>query len=125
MWRSKQGIVYYTLIGGGIEAGETPEKTAVREAREETNLDVVLGPKLWAEEREGIVFDHAFLVTEFSGELRLGDGPERESASSENVYRHVWVPLAEVPNLTIFPTGVSEGMITAVIQKLERMKDEG
>ena len=122
MWRSKQGLVYHTLIGGGIEAGETPEETAVREAKEETNLDVVLGPKLWAEEREGIVFDHAFLVTEFSGEIRLGEGPEQDSASGENVYRHVWIPLADVPNLTIFPTGVSGEMITAVMQK---MKTEG
>lgn len=122
LWRSKNGIVYHTLIGGGMEAGETPEETAVREAKEETNLDIVLGPKLWAEEREGIVFDHAFLVTEFSGELCLGEGPERESASGDNIYRHVWVPLADVPNLKIFPTGVGAGMITAVLHKLS--KDE-
>ncbi len=123
MWRSKNGLVYHTLIGGGIEAGETPEVAVLREAKEETNLDVVLGPKLWAVEREGIVFEYAFLVTEFSGELALGAGPGRESASGDNVYRHVWVPLADVTNLTIFPTGVDAEMITAVMQTLN--KNEG
>ena len=80
---------------------------------------MVLRTKLWVkpnEERDFI--DHGFLVTEFSGELRLGDGPERESASGENVYRHVWIPLREVPQLTVFPVGLGGEEITAVLNLL-------
>ena len=121
MWRNKQGRIYHTFIGGGIEVGETPEAAAIREAKEETNLDVVLRPKLWVETNEERSFvDHGFLVTEFSGDLCLGEGPESESASGENVYRHVWVPLLEVPDLTVFPVGLGVERITAVIELLKR-----
>lgn len=117
MWRNKYGRIYHTFIGGGIEVGETPEQAAIREAKEETNLDVVLRRKLWREiHQDAELIDHGFLVTEFSGELRFGEGPELESASGENVYRHVWVPLQEVPQLTVFPVGLGVGEITAVLQ---------
>ena len=119
MWRNNYGRIYHTFIGGGIEAGETPEEAAVREAKEETNLDVVLRTKLWQELRGDVEFmDHAFLVTEFWGVLRLGDGPELQDSSGENIYRHVWVPLLDVPMLTVFPAGVGVGEITAVLNLL-------
>ncbi len=40
---------YWTLPGGGIEPGETPEQTAVREVKEETGLDVTMGNLLFFE----------------------------------------------------------------------------
>ena len=29
MWRNKQGRIYHTFIGGGIEGGETPAQAAI------------------------------------------------------------------------------------------------
>jgi ADP-ribose pyrophosphatase YjhB (NUDIX family)/catechol 2,3-dioxygenase-like lactoylglutathione lyase family enzyme len=40
---------WWTLPGGGIDFGEHPEHAAVREVKEETNLDVVLGRLVMAD----------------------------------------------------------------------------
>jgi len=38
--RQKEGCEYYVLPGGSIEEGETPEAACIREAKEETSLQV-------------------------------------------------------------------------------------
>ena len=37
---------YWTLSKGGVDEGETPEQTAVREIKEETNLDITIKEKI-------------------------------------------------------------------------------
>lgn len=44
--RIKDGREYYVIPGGTIEDNETPEQAAVREIKEETNLDIKLGKKV-------------------------------------------------------------------------------
>ena len=44
--RYKQGVHYFTFPGGHVEAGESPQEAAVREAKEELGLDVRLKRKL-------------------------------------------------------------------------------
>jgi ADP-ribose pyrophosphatase YjhB (NUDIX family) len=45
-YQYKDGIEYWILPGGGREEGETEEECVKREMKEETNLDVIVGPLL-------------------------------------------------------------------------------
>jgi 8-oxo-dGTP diphosphatase len=101
MHRRKKGEDYYVIPGGGIEAGETPEEAAVREAREETGLDVALDRKLRVFDDDGRQ-GHYFLATEFSGELRVG-GPERDRMSPENRYDLEWIKIGRLQEIDLRP----------------------
>jgi 8-oxo-dGTP diphosphatase len=65
----------WTVPGGGMEWGESPQETAERELREETGLTVTLGPVL-------SVFSRWFDATEtLSGEAGHLIGPVYEATS--------------------------------------------
>lgn len=93
---------YYVAIGGGVEPGETVAEAAYREAKEETNYDIVLGPQLWLRELPNDHREHAYLVTQFSGKLALG-GPELARQTPTNRHIFQWIPLAQLPEIDLFP----------------------
>ena len=98
--RYREGREYFTTIGGGIEEGETAVSAAIREGIEETGLDFELGGLLW--KRPFLdQYEHAFLVTTFSGTPTLG-GPEMLEQSENNRYLFEWHSLDNLPDSIIF-----------------------
>ncbi len=107
----------WTLPGGGMEPGELPEQTTVREVREETGYDVELDGLL------GIDVDYvpeAERISRRPGDLRLlrviyrghvvGGELTHESDGTTDETR--WVPLADVPDLdTVDLVGVALAML--------------
>jgi 8-oxo-dGTP pyrophosphatase MutT (NUDIX family) len=98
--RYREGHEYFTTIGGGVEDGETAVSAAHREGKEETGLDFELGELLW-ERPFADQYEHAFLVTTFSGTPTLG-GPEMLDQSENNRYILEWHPLNHLPDTIIF-----------------------
>lgn len=106
MHRVKNGKAYYSFLGGRPEAGEAPEQTALRELKEETNLDGVLGTCLGTvPENQGKAQGLYFLCTDFTGIAELG-GPEKEVSCPENQFRLEWVRLSDLKTITVYPTEV-------------------
>lgn len=84
----RENVTFWGLPGGGREAGESDEEAAVREAEEETGLQVKLLPvKIEANLKEKrILYDRivTFLAYPVSGEAATGYEPEADTFSSYN-----------------------------------------
>ena len=85
---------YFTFPGGDVPSDEQPADTAIREAREEFGVRVILGPRLLIEEFRGETA-HYFSAVVVGGELGSGnDDP-------------VWMDLEELPNYDVRPRALA------------------
>ena len=87
MGKRKGGYApYYSIPGGSLEEGETFEEAAIREVKEETNLNITnlkvisVTNNLKTFQKEGIHFVSIILYTnEFSNELKVCEPDKCES----------------------------------------------
>ncbi len=110
--RFRNGNEFYVLPGGGVEKGETIEEAVIREIKEETNLVANEYIKKWDyfNDRDKRMH-HFYLITDFSGELKLG-GEEAIENCKENNYILEWHNLTELSNLPIKPDFIKEKLMS-------------
>lgn len=97
---------FWVLPGGTLEFGESVGSAAVREIKEETGLDIRLGPLFSVSDfiaRNRQVVDFIFLGDVLGGEFRI--------TREENVESMRWVPLSEAATMNLQPKAALERLI--------------
>ena len=74
MKRGKENSLpeYWDIPGGMVEEGETPSAAAIRETKEEVNLDIVIGPILHEDSNYDEIKETVFTRIVYQAELRDG-----------------------------------------------------
>jgi 8-oxo-dGTP pyrophosphatase MutT (NUDIX family) len=96
MERWRGDLHYFSIPGGGIEPGETPELTVVRELIEETTVIVTVDRPV-LEMHAGDVIHQVFLCSYVSGEPALLDTAPEAQHGPENRFEPRWVNLGDLP----------------------------
>ena len=114
----KANRFYWVLPGGRIEYGEDFATCAVRELKEETNLDikfkkVVFLSEAIAPDRSRHIINIYALGEVIGGELRLGDEPMLADVA--------YIPILELGKTTLYPP-VADQIIKAYKEGFNELK---
>lgn len=99
-WRlyEQQELHYFSIPGGGIEQGETPEQTVIREIEEETTIVVKVRQRVLEMHDNGSV--HAIYLCQYiSGEPALAPHAPEAIHGDDNRFKPRWVPIAELSDI--------------------------
>ncbi|MBI5115382.1 NUDIX domain-containing protein [Candidatus Poribacteria bacterium] len=118
----KEGLRYWLLPGGGMQAGETAGDAVVRETLEETSLRTKSGRLVCI--CESVSPDRSRHIVHFLYESTLvpvQEAPPGGSGSLDpRVRRHEFIPVSSLKKLTLYPPiqewlikGLSEGFLDA------------
>jgi 8-oxo-dGTP diphosphatase len=117
--RYRASLHYYTFPGGGVDAGETLEQAAVREAHEELGIEVIIRRKIAEVQRGQKSHQIYFLAYQTGGVSGTGTGEEfSESHRDEpqkGTYIPIWMAIDELARHgNIYPAGIASMVIKSV-----------
>lgn len=117
MKRVKPTESYYALLGGGIEAGETPDQAAIREVAEEASI-VIANPTLIFIEEPHQKFgrQYIYLCDYVSGEPMLAEDSveSTDNILGSNNYEPMWIDLDMVKDLPFRSPMLQKALVYAL-----------
>ncbi len=90
-----EGKTFFSIPGGGIEPGETPEQAAIRELKEECGLDGTIIRKL-AEIYNNGRTEHVFEVSVPDNQKEITGYDPEESVDDQQIKEVIWKELCEL-----------------------------
>ena len=114
MHRNKFGQKYFTLIGGGVDFGETKEQSLIREITEETGI-AVANPKLVFIEEAGAPYgtQYIYLCKYVAGEPKLAPNSieAKIAESGKNLYIPMWIPISKLPEANLLSNNLKSAIL--------------
>jgi mutator protein MutT len=119
--RVRDGQTYYLFPGGTIEAGETSEAAAIREAAEELGVTVILS-RLAAviTFHNNVQFHyHATITTESASQFGMGTGDEYTSnpIPTRGSYRPIWLNVQDLAHYDVRPQALVQALLDGTLQR--------
>ena len=106
MYREREGKVFYTFPGGGMEENETEEDCIKREVFEEFGIVVEPIKKVYICENQ-ISIGHYYLCEWVGGEFGTGQGEEFDKNNNNGVYKPTMINISDIPNLPLKPPEIA------------------
>ncbi|TAH34076.1 NUDIX hydrolase [Candidatus Saccharibacteria bacterium] len=120
MRRNKQSGDYYTLVGGRIQDGESPEEGLVREVKEETGLDVTSAQLVFTEEHRAPYNEQLIFLCEIipREDVALQEYSEEAALNRHDfsIHEPLWVPVRAFSQLP-FRTPQLQAAITKALSR--------
>ena len=115
MYRNKEGKIYYTFPGGGMEGDETKEACVVRECQEEFGINVKPIKHVYTYENDTTI-QYFYTCKWLSGEFGSGAGEEFQEDRNCGDYRPTLMPIEDIPNLPLMPPEIAKLLVDDITQ---------
>ncbi len=115
--RNKFGNEYDILIGGGIEMGENPEQTLLREIQEESGVEVGQLKLVFIEQApDPYGLQYIYICQYLSGEPKLdvNSTEYKINQMGVNKYQPVWRNIKDLDKLTIRSPALKDAIIDGI-----------
>lgn len=123
MYREKQGRIYYTFPGGGIEENESEEACVKREVFEEFGIIVEPIKKVYIYENK-ISKEHFYLAKWLSGEFGSGKGEEFQENQNNGIYIPKLIEISDIPKLPLMPPEVASAFYDDYIRNGKDLRND-
>ena len=109
MYREREGRIFYSLPGGGLEGNESEQEGVVREVYEEFGIVVEPIKKVYIYEYT-TGEEHFYICKYISGEFGSGEGEEFGPEKNNGLYKPTKINIKDIPTLPLMPPEVAQAL---------------